>query len=58
MLEVIGDSTERFRICEISGSFAFNGFLTTAFGSQALIDVDIEAKDLTPSAIPKEVRPY
>lgn len=49
------ESVEQFRICEINARFAFNGFLHTAFGQQALIDMGAEAKNLTAPASPEKV---
>ncbi len=49
------NSTEQHRICEINGRFAFNGFLHTAYGQQAHIDMDKKIDPLTiPVAWPKE----
>lgn len=49
------ESVEQFRICEINARFAFNGFLHTAFGQQAFIDMGAEAKNLEPPAPPEKV---
>lgn len=49
------ESVEQFRICEINARFAFNGFLHTAFGQQAFIDMGAEAKNLAAPASPEKV---
>ena len=46
LLEIV-NSTEQHRICEINGRFAFNGFLHTAYGQQAHMDMDNKSNPLT-----------
>ena len=49
------DSNERYRICEINARFTFNGYLHTAFGQQACVDMDNGKHLTTPAALPKDV---
>ena len=48
-------SIEQYRICEINGRFAFNGFLHSAFGQQAFVEMEGSVSDLfVPAAEPKK----
>ena len=48
--------TGQYRVCEINGRFPFNGYLHTAFGQQAHIDMDSKTGPLAVPAIePKKV---
>ena len=47
--------TGEYRVCEINGRFAFNGYLHTAFGQQAYIDMDRKTDPLAvPAVEPKK----
>ena len=48
-------STEYYRICEINARFAFNGYLHSAFGQLAYMQMDDKVSPLTaPAVIPGE----
>ncbi|KAL8792068.1 MAG: hypothetical protein Q9195_005323 [Heterodermia aff. obscurata] len=50
------EADENYRICEINARFAFNGFLHTAYGQQAFMNLDTEANPLTrPVVRPQEI---
>lgn len=44
-------STEYYRICEINARFAFNGYLHTAFGQRAYMQMDDQVSPLTAPAV-------
>lgn len=46
---------EQFRICEINARFAFNGFLITAYGQQALLALGAEENGFSGGAESAEV---
>ena len=47
--------TGQYRVCEINGRFPFNGYMHTAFGQQAHIDMDNKTDPLAiPAVEPKK----
>ncbi|KAJ9316144.1 hypothetical protein C8Q69DRAFT_410191 [Paecilomyces variotii] len=49
------EETENYRICEINARFCWNGFLYTAFGQQALLNMNIESFGLRGATDPQTV---
>jgi hypothetical protein len=49
------EDTENYRICEINARFWVHGFLFTAFGQQALLNMGIEEQGVTGATDPKKV---
>ncbi|KAF7349294.1 hypothetical protein MSAN_01718900 [Mycena sanguinolenta] len=45
---------EQFRICEINSRFCWNGFLYTAHGQQAMVDMDPQANGFVVATDPKQ----
>ncbi|KAJ5100508.1 hypothetical protein N7456_006560 [Penicillium angulare] len=50
-----GDGKIKARICEINARFAFNMFLHTMYGHQALIDLGAQERGFTPAAKPENI---
>ncbi|KAJ7343928.1 hypothetical protein DFH08DRAFT_871481 [Mycena albidolilacea] len=46
---------EQFRICEINAHFCWNGFLHTAYGQQALVDLGAETNRFVGATDPKQL---
>ncbi|KAF7363696.1 Circularly permuted ATP-grasp type 2 [Mycena sanguinolenta] len=46
---------EQFRICEINSRFCWNGFLHTAYGQQALVDLDAKSNGFVGATDPEQV---
>ncbi|KAF8169828.1 hypothetical protein K438DRAFT_1909450 [Mycena galopus ATCC 62051] len=61
LVESVADPTtlsgtrEQFRICEINARFCWNGFLHTAYGQQALVDLDAETNGFVGATDPKQL---
>ncbi|KAJ9301140.1 hypothetical protein DTO271G3_1275 [Paecilomyces variotii] len=49
------EETENYRICEINARFCWNGFLYTAFGQQALLNMNIESFGLRGATDPQTI---
>ncbi|KAJ7824264.1 hypothetical protein B0H14DRAFT_3088793 [Mycena olivaceomarginata] len=61
LVESVADPTtpsgtrEQFRICEINARFCWNGFLHTAYGQQALVDLGAETNKFVGATDPKQL---
>lgn len=54
----VNGGIENYRICEINARFCMNGFLVTAYGQQALLDMGVGRNGLKGVTDPETVSPY